>query len=338
MIFLKRNVFLRAAAYLLAAVIASMSLLPGALAKYIAAVVPAGASARVAKFSFQVGSVKSQTPAAGPFDDARDTDRYGNPLVVEDGETWNEIAVTAGASLEFEAPVFAFAYLGYNNAVMGPAGTITAGQTTVLGRDSAIVAAPGTGYLFGTELNKPNYAPDQLGYSGINYFDFRNDSEVAVRFRLSIDNESQSADARDIPFVVLDPRRSWSSLKGNGPIVLTFAYDVAANPIYSTVDAFWDWEQNVASCPANEWISLKPGQGCTFGFVWIWPFAYESNNHSGMWTVHDTAALSAGNFDNERDSRLGMKAAQYLKGGAGAPALEDVTIKLALKLEVEQVN
>jgi len=67
--------------------------------------------------------------------------------------------------------------------------------------------------------------------------------------------------------------------------------------------------------------TLAPGDYEILLLDYCWEFDQQSN---GGWDVPDSV--------------LGMRAAQYLRGDAGAPSLADITVKPVFTLSVEQVD
>lgn len=199
---MKRNVLLRASAYLLLAVIASMSLLTGTWAKYIASAT-VSASARVARFSFLVGSMKPD--ANGGYTGTAKT-KGGSPSTYWGGNNpadyWEQVVKVAGTGNLFvqtiSVPMFAKEYDHRD-----PART-----ATVRSSNSDALVAPGIGHHVdwpaGNAQGNPNYsssvAPGKNSYvtalegayldGGGTDLVFRNDSEVAVRYKVEYDRRS----------------------------------------------------------------------------------------------------------------------------------------------------
>jgi len=305
---MKRNPLLRTAACFALAVVVSTSMLGGTFAKHTAAAVATNKDF-VAKFSFIVGSTKTHTETAGPYDNERHPVRVG----LLPGE--EQIAI--GTVAQFEVPLFDNEYWGFG---------ATAGDITVQGRGSGlardIVVAPGTGWAFGPGKNNPNYYGDPSNV----FMTFKNDSDVTVRFQLSVVNGSATADARETPVNFFTPEHGWPLASTTQPIVLTWEDDAKANPKNSPVD-LWSGGQGTRQ---SGWMTLEPEDEYTLGVAWIWDF--------------DTERLGqpAGTLDDERDSLLGMARADYLraeaKSGATSQQKAAAQLKLVFNLAVLQVN
>jgi len=279
---MKDNIFLRAAAYLLAMVIASLSLLAGTTAKYVASATNA-ASAKVAKFSFVTNSM--------PFASQGTVDKQ---LVVQPGQS---------ASNEFTIPLFDTAYYtpaDFAGVFTGPGTPIE----TVTSSNGDAVVAPGTGILIGPGKNNPNLIADHF-FPGIYSLQFRNDSEVTVRFKISVDTDESVLHGAPIG-VYSDSNGGWGAAS-NGYILA-------------------DWQI----------LAPKNTTYCDLAYSFAWPF--DSVDDADYYGPDGVAWRDGFGFvlSDPADSRLGMLAAQHLRGEG--PTRDNVTLKLVLKLEVEQVN
>lgn len=303
---MKRNIFLRTAACLLMTTVVSIGLLGGTGAKY-AASATATASARVAKFSFVVGSEKYHAAAlqgaddtlmsSGPFDNDRLLDAYGNVLSVGNGKTWNEVAVNGGP-LYFELPLFDFEYYNPGASLVTVRGSKTG--TTTGGKDIRdIVAAPGIGYVYGNFKNNTNRAASKAeetagGFEGAEsiFLSFTNNSEVTVRFKMKAVGSYAPVRIlapleQDDVWSTHDATLTWNdnawnidncTYPGSGPAIeadlLALAatggnrWDTYGVP-WSGGDVFWGSGQKrfLANDP---WMTLAPGEDYTFGISWLW--------------------------------------------------------------------
>lgn len=370
---MKRNNFLRLALCLLLAAITCGSLVIGTTyAKYVAAAT-GEASARVAKFSFvspaQLGVKKTTNPKEyrGPF--ANDA-------------TAQQIAVASGRVEAFDIPAFCYEYYtpndGYTNTFRYNGIRPKSVEGTLLGTmagERRIVAAPGTGPLFGPGVNNPN-ASD--GYGKI---EFKNLSEVAVRFRVSVDLTksnllgvapvSPDPGIKEIPFIISDPHDPDLWVRFNDPTGVTLTDSNI--PSDTKVP---DWGA-LAVGSTDEWIYLEPNTGSYtlwYGIIWNFdvqlpgqtnvtnPLNYGSNitprwdspfpdNNPILRYDHQGFGSTYGNITDRNldDSKLGMSAQEAkdrspnLPGTAwqhpfseAQPAAAD--FKLSFKLEVEQVD
>ena len=286
---MKRNIFLRLALCLLAAAVIGTSVFTVSLAKYVAAA--AGeATARVAKFSF----VTNPTPGSAP----------------ETGK--KQIAVDAGKVEVFNVPLFDTAYYKPHAWVDGPYPGDT--TKTVISSLSDAVVAPGVGLGFGPNATTANDLVDLgegAGYYGYRTVTFKNDSEVAVRYKFTVED---SPSLQSLPICVLARQTEiWSLLAG-----ATLTGDTGV----------------------PGWRMLEPGgeDNLHFGFIWF----FDGVNYPSA-TLSWLAGMGV-TFDDERDSLLGLAAANYLravKAGnttAAATYLAATQMNVAFKLEVEQVD
>ena len=320
---MKRNVFLRAAACLLVANVAGMSLLAGTGAKYIASGTVT-ASARVARFSFTVGS--NQRNGTTSFESTP-----SNPLSLPHGKaTWTQIATTVGP-VTFTLPLFDVEYLGRGT---------TAGTSTVISRtiDGArdLVVAPGiNGYVdngsaysgsgstanIGWNANLPRYNTNVLAANDCRkMFVFKNDSEVAVKYTLTYDPASVVVNPASTVVGVFNVM-SWL-YKSSSDISLRLHHrGYMMTPATPAGAQSADVVANDGAKVLRQSGTLAPGDYEILLLDYCWEFDQQSN---GGWDVPDSV--------------LGMRAAQYLRGDAGAPSLADITVKPVFTLSVEQVD
>jgi len=297
---MKPNYFLRTAVYLLVAVVASMSLLGSAGAKYVASAT-IEASARVAKFAF----VTNSTPFGAQGDGGAN-----KQFVVAPGES---------ASNVFTFPLFDTVYYApvggpLDNYFYSPDPTME----TVESSNGDLVAAPGTGINFGPGKNN---TADFTGHNGYFKLQFRNDSEVAVRYRLSVNS---SAPLKGVPLYLFGPARLTAWAPASTGLVLS-------------------------GNASTEWNTLGPMNGSydIINLAWFWMF----NQYGTGYAVPDegqtdpppngTALISTINSlgwvanSDADDSYLGWLGAEHLRGNIGRDA---ASMKLELKLEVEQID
>lgn len=360
---MKRNVFLRAAALLLLLTVCCSALLTGTLARYVSEA--AGAvQAQAAKFSFVTGNRKYNGSGAWHAGSAADTAIDAGSAAAQDKTVfWRQVAISADTPTFFEVPMFDDLYYGVSPGygIIAADGTYNkaaaANQNdliTVWSRPNALadrskwtnhanrtvnrdlLAAPGTGYYYGDMVSNPNVleASAQLNSRSVR-MEFRNDSEVAVAFRISLDKSKSTLNGAPISiFNPHEPANIWCDLStaSQWP-VLTWndaaRWNAAQTPA-AAVDLFWAdqaaWAANaLGTAPEDEWMTLSPGEYYCFGFSWIWDGG--------------TAARNAA------DSALGVAAANYLRAvDAGRPQAEldtlraACTVSLAFKLEVVQVD
>jgi len=285
---MKQNYFLRTAACLLVFAIASLGLLPGAGAKYVAAA-KFTAGARVATFSFVTNST--------PFGGQGGIDKQ---FVVAPGESTSNI---------FTFPLFDTAYLtpdsgsgaGWFN---GPSPS----SVTVRSGNGDLVAAPGTGMSFGPGVYNTNNTP-----GGYYKLQFRNDSEVAVRYRLSVNS---AAPLKGVPLYLYGPARLGDWTLATTDLVLS-------------------------GSASTEWNVLGPNNGSydaiELAFFWLFSATgYEGYPYGPDLITHMTNPSRnwTANSDVD-DSLLGMLGADYLKGKI---SLDAASMKLELRLEVEQLD
>lgn len=327
---MKRNPFLCIAGCLLVAVVASTSLLGGTLAKYTVAAT-SSVNDVVVKFSFVVESEKPATAKAGPFTSAR-------------GNKEEQIAIGTVAS--FEVPMFDWEYRGYDS---------TAGNITVRGMNKDIVIAPGSGGHAGEMVNNPN-AIWIAGHSNAVRMAFKNESGVAVKFRLTVNKAASSFGGLPlddtVPIAIFDPHEEhfigntfdmnalWVPLS-DGPVLTWNDADRLNTPgavlEYSGLDAFFTqlgetggWVGMGGRDDADAyWMTLKPEQEYVTGFSWLWyvdgPENYMTHFHEDYINItHIEVPPGSGNYVavnnrnniNERDTALGKAAADYLKAVA----------------------
>ena len=331
---MKRNIFLRLAVCLLLAAVMGTSVFTVSLAKYVAAA-DSAAEARVAKFSFLPGS-KKYNQSGGDWEDNSDVDTGSFPY-------YNQIAVEPGKVTTFEVPCFDYEYFGRPDWPQEL-------DATVQGRDDAFVAAPGTGTMNFNRINlgmhNPNFGGD--GYESVT--ELRNDSEVAVKYRVTLDSSSaipgrlvmKAGNSEFFFSVGPEPYSSDTSRNDNPalPIILTNI-------------------NNDGTLNDNGWIMLEPNGTRNFKFSWAWGFDYSGVYSwdpfligdrwllTGWGRVFDNGANTddvADTFDDELDTLLGYYAAEYLRALeaeddiAAEAALAECQFNLVFKLEVEQID
>jgi len=312
---MKKNHLLRAVVVLWAFAVLTAITLPDALAKY-AASATGSSTASVARFSFEAGSVKPATATAAPFNNAR-------------GNQWQQIALNTAAN--FEVPLFDYEYFTPAPLFGGPMSR----EKTILGKNQDIVVAPGIGYLYGDSANNPNRGLQADKYHGWSFFlQFRNNSDVTVRFKVQVD--AANSVTHGIPLEVHTYLGGWVNISNGSSPVLTWDDSERWNhtahyrrPV-SHVDLLWGHYKDEPGTATSlipyrytaldeGWMYLEPDEEYEFGFEWCWQ-------------IHDNQTR------NVLDTALGELAAKYLKGGPGAPSLDDVSLKLVFALEVEQVD
>ena len=322
---MKRNVFLRAAACLLVAAVMSTSLLGGTGAKYVASAAVI-ASARVAKFSFVAGSKKYSKTASPSW--------LANDGAIDSGNGfWNQIAVNAGVPTAFTVPLFDYEY-DTVSVTFGGAGSAL---QTVKARTNAdgtrdIIIAPGTGTLFGDPTHNGNY--DIQYVSGLDFgkyyfMDFRNDSEVAVRFRLATSYPG------DFTIVISDLHLKndvlWTKL-GSTPVVLTHSLQPSGVAPAHSVPLSYIWT------PEHEWIQLPPNG--TYHLVFGLLFPYETDlakpDIGSNWSANSVNVNPPAVVNDIDDSMHGVAAREFLKGNTSYAAAAH--LDLVFKLEVEQID
>ncbi|MCL2107659.1 MAG: hypothetical protein FWH26_11470 [Oscillospiraceae bacterium] len=262
--------------------------------------------------------------------------------------------------------------------------------TTVLGKklnagdpfttaERRIVAAPGIGPTFGRAANNPNISEffynadgtpvanqewsdvNEAGYASLK---LKNESEVVVRFRVSVDTSGTFVGNRDVDIVVSDLHNpAWWVFTKHGappsnPIVLT----CSAQESNETPNKFFATKSAQLYDPAddsNQWVYLMPGEEYILRYGVIFPFidksswTQEDNIHSN--NLNAWASLrpgyNANRVSDQQHSLLGYDAQEPEDrdpngtGGYGTslnpnltPNPSDADIRLALKLEVEQVD
>ena len=310
---MKDNIFLRAAAYLLVVVIVSLSLLSGTLAKYVAST-GTDAGARVARFSF-VAKQSNTAPSSG----------------------WQEVAVAAGTPAPFSVPLFDTAYYtpvlsaaGGGAYFNGPA------SRSVTVNSSDLVVAPGTGINFGEGVDNTKYLPnpDNGDNTRFTRLYFKNNSEVSVRYRLSLDTDATELLGLKLYFI------GWNA----GGSVGNAAW-LAADSGAALTDG------------TSGWRNLPPNSSAEFidvGWFWVYdedgygydPGSLASPNNSGYYGSLIRGFVADKYNPDIDDTYLGWLAAEYLReaaaGTAGAEELDEmlalVTMRIGLRLDVEQIN
>jgi len=293
---MKLTVLWRLVGYLLLAAVISTSILAGTgtWAKYAAAG-EAQANARVAKFSFVAGSQKYL--GGGDWAVVNSSVDDEDPDVIVAGKHWREIAITSGASTLFELPLFDYEYSGTDSSL--------ASTATVQGVDDEIVVAPGIGNSHGNPMHNPNTN------ANVQYFDFRNDSEVTVRFKVEIDPSSSTGGA-DI-FVGSPWIPPWADL--GDPAHGWYLVGSHNQPV-----------------PISSWNYLDPGQTyANLGILWTWPF--DDAGPLGAWWTDTVTYGYMTSYDDEKHTQLGKQAAAALAGVGTAPKID-----LKFRITVEQVD
>ena len=333
---MKRNIFLRLAVCLLLAAVMGTSVFTVSLAKYVAAAGGVADPPRVAKFSFVTGSRKYLGSGWEEQNTAIDAGAFGG---YDPSKQFREIAVSSGAVTSFEMPLFDFEYLSpvkssgsgliwnWFNGPLPP-------ETTVTSKNGQLVAAPGTGLNMGQGKNNPNAPHNNNAEGAYHTFQFRNDSEVAVRYKLSI--VSTAADLQNVPIYVYAPAKP-----GAG-------WELAVGAVMT------------GSSALAEWNMLPPGGSDELKMGWFWAFdkngygwdpsiphnpALELFNYSSYYgsNVRDWLATLSVNTDAD-DTLLGYYAAEYLRALAAdndtdaEAALAECQFNLVFKLEVEQID
>lgn len=340
---MKRNIWLRLAACLLLAAVVSTGVSSGTWAKY-AASATVTASARVAKFSFLAGSSKGQQEdeTTGPSSGVYKGPEYFGPHDTDPANHWQEIVVNASTVNNFEVPAFSSEYWNPTNWYRTPLPR----EVTVRGEEISpgtrrIVTAPGTGSIFGSGTpGNPNIGDGEDGdYDGDFSIEFKNSSEVTVRFRLSVNYDD--SDLKDIPFIISAPARTseqpghpdawarvdWKDSHGMYPVLTNADIPSGTSPRAM---------MNHGPYPDTTWIVLAPGEDYTVTFSLIWWFdvkldgsngtvrqdnPYLNNNPSfrldyqnwpfSFWAEHTPGTINAYPNDNAAESQLGMWAQQY---------------------------
>ena len=290
---MKRNVFLRLAlCFLLAAVTCSSLVIGTTHAKYVAAAV-GNATARVATFSFVSTNKTSTAYGSGASFLGR-----GAPF----GTTPQQIAVDAGKVTDFQVPAFCYEYDRPIAAYGGQATNPTVQGRQVSGTNRRFVVAPGTGPIFG-----PGRAvTGDVDADGFVNLIFRNDSEVAVKFKVTLDYDK--CVLRGVPFIISDPyiAEGWKKMPTTGTVVLT------DNRMATSVDLFTYCGSKTpgatgtplaAPTAAQQWIYLEPNGGTyTVKFGMIWFFDNLAPNLAGE-PAHNSPLNGAGGFAARADGR-----------------------------------
>jgi len=351
---LKRNVFLRMAAYLLVAVVASMSLLSGTWAKYVASATVT-ASARVAKFSFLVGSMKPD--ANGDYTGPTKT-KGGTPSTYWNGNTlagyWEQVVKVAGTANLFvqtiSVPMFAKEY-----DHKSPART-----ATVQSSNKDALVAPGIGHHVdwpaSSAQGNPNYSSSQGRNSYVTALDgyldgggtdlvFRNDSEVAVRYKVEYDRrslpiyhyEQPAGTVSNSPWGYIskleinrDGQPFWELPAASIPLLMRaqdgggivgdpyswFRADYHNNTTGYTPPVMWPWWGNgglerfvpVTRNGNSPWRTLAPGAEEVRQICWIWRF-----DAGATWNAtYNIQERWPGDYF---DTWLGLATAEYMRIG-----------------------
>lgn len=187
----ERNPFLRAALLMLVVAMAANVVFAGteAFAKYVAQG-DGGANARVAKFSFLIGSVKQDMGTSwgipnSQWDlaDKKQADFYWSGS--DWAGFWNQMVTPSSISAypnintveTITVPLFASEYRG-------------TGGTTVKGQNGALVIAPGVNMNGHTPVTNSAFGNPNTNANGEVQLVFKNNSEVAVRYKVEYDTYS----------------------------------------------------------------------------------------------------------------------------------------------------
>jgi len=187
---------------------------------------------------------------------------------------------------------------------------------TVKGTGNAIVVAPGTGnWLDGASvsMNNPNIDFNVVKIPLVNK------SEVAVKYKAEIDTSSKIAPQL---FGWRDTKTLWNRfVMGPGspsnqiPLQGSDIDYRAGDPTYI----------------------LGPGEDDVLLLGFMWPFDHNEPGLVAWLNLFGDMSLTAAPDRDYEDSLLGMRAAQYLRGEGGWGP-DDVTMKIVVKLTVEQVD
>jgi len=238
---MKKNIFLRVALWMMIGVWASNTLLTGTWAKYVASG-SGEAKARFASFSFEMGSYKPSQPAA--------FDTSGNLTAVAKGPpfsstmTWDEVVInpyTGIGKAIFEFPMFDYEYTNSASHLVGP-------DITVKSSNNDMVIAPGTGFYWygpgenGVPKNNPNHfrEPDLSWYC----LQFRNNSEVRVRFDIAVDPAPVSTGFPGLKLYIGAYPESGIPLTGTTPIAIPqLSRELGPNETYTSPnnDLYFNW-------------------------------------------------------------------------------------------------
>jgi len=249
-------------------------------------------TAQVAKFSFVTNST--------PFGTGNQQGAANKQFVVSPGQSNDNT---------FTIPLFDTRYVTPPPGAdwfNGPASSIE----TVISRNGNLIAAPGTGTSFGPGADS-TVAHTITGDGWMHKLQFRNESEVTVRYRVTVDS---IAGLRGVPLYLYVPENG----KGWAP---------SANGWALTGNA------------SDAWITLPPNMTTwdTWHLGWFW--LYDATGYVGYPYGSSLAGYinSEGWVPNsdEDDTYLGWLGAEYLRGNVG---LDAASMKLALKLEVVQVD
>ena len=363
---MKRNVFLRAAACLLVAVVASMSVLGGTWAKYVASATVT-ASARVAKFEV----VEIDKP------------------YVSSSKTWPasreiQLSKSDASVVTFELPLFDYEYASTPSRAVNSAGTLIGG-TSVSSSGNHLVVAPGTGHG-GAPKHNPNIVWDttdgNITGAPANpsaVFAIHNKSEVAIRFKIEYDPENSL-----LPVVNASTGAVTMKKPEAGDLTLPIAIrgygcnntgsfrldewkaDKGPKNLYLSRDKSTAYNGFTRTADGDAWRTLAPGESISnIGVVWIWGYAVTAPtaftitqpsppdyyfggwaystwvdavitaapNNYALWNGFSSTTIlphlandRAGNIDRF-DTLLGLAAA---KG--------DLNISVAFKITIEQVD
>lgn len=272
---MKKNIFLRTALLLLAGVWASTNLLAEATtwAKYQAAG-EGKSSARFASFSFVVGSKQYN----------RTTKQWAAD------NTWDEIATLTGigasTSASFTLPLFDTEYYATGAA---------SGSPTVKSSNGDMVIAPGTNNAAGVPVRNTNKRSPGESWKA---FVFKNNSEVAVTYRLEFLPSSISALARST-----NPFEITTYLDGPSPIHLGTTYLHWNNVVYNTIHGGNFQMRDTKTGPHPK--VLQPGEQETLYFDLSWWY---------YWNGSGANAATGIDHSDEGDTALGKSSAQTSGG------------------------
>ena len=314
-------------------------------AKYVAsAAVEAGA--RVAKFSFVVGNQKYKSDPGKAWHEKLNLADIDNasPAAVAAAKYWRQIAIDAGEATLFELPMWDYEYYGaddYSN------------EATVKTSGADAVIAPGTnsGYSSSSKngsMHNPNYDPAPKGTYTLQ---FRNDSEVSVRYKVEVDEETSLTyggyTARieiHTPFSTT-PKHTGTYGYPNYPRMDDYGAVLTKNPeSIQPASALSDGLQ----AGSDLWVYMEPGGTSSLPIEWHATFLGNSsgcfNVSQGFNTALYTDPVTSGQvyyLGDKHDSWLGANAAS----GNGTYDTDPTDFgtawggpKLVLKLTIEQVN
>lgn len=278
-----KNYGLRVAGLLLLACVLIMNATTGIVARYSENAAFTNQYVRVAAFSFVV------------------TDK---PYNGNGGWSATQKDIVKAGSSTFSLALFDYEY-------KNPANTVS----TVLGKDKALVIAPGTGHGSGGGhlANIPGDPP----------YDFipikiQNRSEVPVRFRIVVDSVTMPSN------LILMTRAPSVDDYGNASTFTDPYFNQYGNPAKFAAGVYGtNWTFPAANTIFYDWYYLPPdSQEVTRWFTWWVKFDLN---------VHDTTMTGSDNAD----TTLGKAVAAALKTGGDLTPFE---VNLKFRIEVEQLD